>query len=115
MPESTSQVVVPQIANPETSSTITEKDIQMLGAVISSFAQPMAQAQQTVAIESTKQTKIIAEATQKTYRGFFIVAIGILVLAGLAMWRDKDQITEKLIIALLSFLGGLGVGKSLNK
>ena len=83
----------------------------MIGAIVGSFAQPMAQAQETAATEATKQTKIIAEATHKTYRWFFIIGIGVLLLASIALFKDKDQVTSQLIIAMFSFLGGLGIGR----
>jgi hypothetical protein len=87
----------------------------MLGTVIGSFAQPFAHAQETAAIEATKQTQIIADATHKTYRWFFIIGLGVLALATIALFKDKDQITEQLIIAMFSFLGGLGIGRSSKK
>jgi len=106
------QVVASQTA---AESGVTEKDIQMIGTIISSFAQPMARAQETAAVETTKQTQIIADATQRSYRWFFIIVLGVLILAGVALFKDKDQITEKLIIAMFSFLGGLGLGRTAKK
>ncbi len=65
------QVVIPQVAPPAPASSISDKEIEMLGAVISSFAQPLAHALETVAVETTKQTKIIAEDLPRVlhYRG----------------------------------------------
>lgn len=94
---------------------ITEKEIQMLGTAIGAFAQPMAHAQEIVAVETTKQAKIIADATAASYRWFFILGLGVLVLAGVALFRGKENITETLVVALFSFLGGLGAGKMLPK
>lgn len=94
---------------------ITEKEIQMIGTVISSFAQPMAHAQETAAIEATKQTQIIADSTDKTYRWFFFTGMGVLLLAGIALFKEKEQITAQLILALFSFLGGVGIGRSTKR
>ena len=105
------QVVKQDVA----SAGISEKDIQMIGTIISSFAQPMAHAQETAAIEATKQTQIIADAAHKSYRWLFIIVLGVLILASCAMFMNKDQITEKLVIAMFSFLGGVGIGRVAKK
>lgn len=43
-----------------------------------------------------------------------IVAVGLLVLAGIALWLDQVDTAEKIVIALVSFLAGsmLGSGQS---
>jgi hypothetical protein len=43
--------------------------------------------------------------------GICFIVTCILILAGFALYLDKDGITEKIIIAIVSFLGGLGIGK----
>ena len=65
--------------------------------------------------QNTKQTEIIAKSTNRFFSGVFIIATMILFLAAIALFQDKDQITEKIIIALLAFLGGLGAAKSINR
>ena len=87
----------------------------MIAAVVGSLVQPMAHAQETAAVETTKQTQIIADATHKTYRWFFGIGFGVLILAAIALFKDKDQVTTQLIIAMFSFLGGLGVGRVSKK
>lgn len=101
-------VVVPDIqVQPGTS----DKDVQMIAAAIGSFAQPLAEAQKIAAVEATKQAEIIADVTKSVYRGFFYLSVLIIILAAIAMLTGKDQMAEKLVFALLGFLGGLGFAK----
>lgn len=100
--------ITPEIQLP---SGVTDKEAQMLAAAISSFAHPLADAQKVAATEATKQAQIYADVVRSVYRGFFYVAVMVLVLAGLAMFTGKEQTAEKLIFGLLGFLGGLGFAK----
>jgi len=105
-------VVTPQVQLPP---SVSDKDAQMLAAAIGSFAQPLADAQKTAAVEATKQAQIIADVTRSVYRGFFYIAVMIIALAGIAMLTGKDQTAEKLIFGLLGFLGGVGFSKWVKK
>jgi len=92
-----------------------ENEAQLIVAAISSFAQPFAEAQKITAIETTKQTQIAADVTKSVFRGFFFLSVLIIILASVAMLTGKDQMAEKLIFALLGFLGGLGFAKWIQK
>jgi Mn2+/Fe2+ NRAMP family transporter len=115
MPDTTSPTPVEVVQPTSPPSSTGEKDVQMIAAIIGSLVQPMAQAQETAAVETTKQTQIIADSTHKTYRWFFGIGIGVLVLAAVALFKDKDQVTTQLIVAMFSFLGGLGIGRVSKK
>jgi hypothetical protein len=104
-------VVMPSMQVPG----ISDKDIQMMAVAIGGFAQPLAEAQKTVAMETTKQAQIAANVTTTVYRGFFIVGVLVIALAAAAMFTGKDQTAEKLVFALLGFLGGLGFAKWVQK
>lgn len=86
-------------------------DIDTIGKMMQGVFSPLAKSQEVVAKESTRQTEIIAKETTKVYLIFGFLGALIISIAGAAMFLDKDQITEKIIIAVLSFLGGLGIGK----
>jgi hypothetical protein len=90
---------------------VSEKDVQMIATAIGSFAQPLAESQKVVATEATKQAQIRADLTRSVYRGFFYIAVLVIILAGAAMFTGKDQLAEKIVFALLGFLGGMGFSR----
>lgn len=89
-------------------------EISAVTEMIRGAVEPFAESQKIVAIEGTKQTKIIVGAKLKMFWGICYLVTLILILAGLALYLDKDSITEKIIIAIVSFLGGLGIGKQVS-
>jgi len=90
---------------------VSDKDVQMIASAISSFAQPLADAQKTTAIEATKQAQIRADLARTVYRGIIFLGIFVLVLAAIAMLTGKDQTAEKFVFGLFGFLGGVGFSR----
>lgn len=76
---------------------------------------PFAKSQAVVAQEATKQTTILAKELTKRFYVVSGLVLAIIVLAGFALYLGKDAITEKVIIAIVSFLGGLGIGRQTKK
>jgi len=90
-------------------------EVSAVSEIIKGAVEPFAESQKIVAIEGTKQTEIIAKAKTKMFWGICVLAALIIFLAAFALYLDKDQITEKVLIAIVSFLGGLGFGKQVNR
>lgn len=97
----------------ETNSELVE--VSAVSEIIKGAVEPFAESQKVIAIESTKQTEIIVNAKTKMFWGICGLVTLIIVLAAFALYLDKDQVTEKIIIAIVSFIGGLGFGKQSNK
>ncbi|MDF2156096.1 hypothetical protein [Vibrio sp. CAU 1672] len=90
-------------------------ETEAFAALIKNISQPITESQIIVAKETTKQTEIIAKTTTSLFMGLIGIAFTIVVLAGLALYKGETQLTEKIIIALIGFLGGFGVGKSASR
>lgn len=90
-------------------------EINDIGALIQGVVTPFSQAQETSQKESTKRAEILAGVANKAIYALFGIAALILTLAGYAVSQGNDALAEKLVIALLAFLGGLGAGKAVNK
>lgn len=101
------------ISKQEQSSEVVE--ISAISEIIKGAVEPFAASQKVVAHETTKQTDIIVGAKLKMFWGICVLVTLIIALAGFALYLDKDPITEKIIIAIVSFLGGLGIGKQVSK
>jgi len=82
-----------------------------LSEVIKGAITPFAESQKVVAEETTKQTEIISNAKLKMFWGICGLVTLIILLAGFALYLGKEGITEKVLIAIVSFLGGLGFSK----
>jgi len=90
-------------------------EVEALSGLLKNITEPMANSQVVAAKEATKQTKIIADTTRTVFRGLIGVAFAVIILAGVALVMKETQVTEKIVIALLGFLGGFGLGKSSGK
>ena len=90
-------------------------EISALSEIIKGAVTPFAESQAVAAREGTKQTEIIAGAKLRMFWGVCFLATLIILLAGYALSLGKDSITEKVLIAIVSFLGGLGFGKQISK
>lgn len=90
-------------------------DVSSLAEVVQGAVEPFAESQKVVAQETTRQTEIIARETTKKFWGMCFLASLIIALAGCALFLGKEQITEKVLIAIVSFLGGLGFGRQTSK
>lgn len=86
-----------------------------LSDLVKSAVTPFAESQTVVAQEATKQTEIVASTKLKMFWGVCVLAALIIGLAGYALYLGQNDITEKVLIAIVSFLGGLGVGKQSGK
>ncbi len=93
----------------------TSSDVEAFAGLIKNISEPIANSQIIVAQEATKQAQIVADTTKSLFRGLIGVAFAVVIIAGIALFKDETQLTEKIVIALLGFLGGFGVGKSVNK
>lgn len=86
-------------------------EAQRMLAALGTVIEPLAQSQATAQRESTKRAEIAAQnARRLTYSGAVLGGM-IIVLAGIALVMNKDQITEKVLIAVVSFVGGWGIGR----
>ena len=94
---------------------ITAEGLEPISGIFKGMVEPLADSQIQAARETTKQAEIIAKSTNKFFLGVFIIAGMVVILAAVALFQDKDQITEKVIIALFAFLGGFGAGKSIKR
>jgi uncharacterized membrane protein YgcG len=87
------------------------KGIELVVSAIAPITQPFAKAEQLKQTEETKRHAMTIGALRLSAILLFFVIIAIFILAGIALCLGKDSLTEKMIIAALSFLGGLGLGR----
>jgi hypothetical protein len=90
-------------------------EIQAMGKFFEGIITPLAKSQEIAALEGTKRAEILAKIAHKGLLYFFIIASSILAIAVVAMFLDKDQLAEKIIFGVITFIGGLGIGKSMPK
>ena len=90
-------------------------EVSAVSEMIRGAVEPFAKSQEIVAKETTEQTRIIVKGKTNIFWGLCGLAALIIVISGIALFLDKEHVTEKIIIALFSFLGGLGFGKQTNK
>lgn len=90
-------------------------EMSALSELVKNAVTPFAESQTVVAQETTKQTEIIANTKLRMFWGVCVLAALILLLAGYSLSLGKDAIAEKVLIAVVSFLGGLGFGKQVSK
>ncbi|SEA83835.1 hypothetical protein SAMN05660420_03364 [Desulfuromusa kysingii] len=83
-------------------------EVSTVADMIKGAVEPFAESQRIAAVEGTKQTEIIVKAKTKMFLGICGLVTLIIIIAGIALFLEKDQITEKIIIAIVSFLGGMG-------
>lgn len=90
-------------------------EIQALGKLFQGVVEPLAKSQEIAATEGTKRAEILAKIAHRGLLYFFIVAFSILAIAVIALFLDKDQLAEKIIFGVITFIGGLGIGRSMPK
>ena len=81
-------------------------------SLVQAIVTPFAQSQETSEKEETKRESIRAEVTGKLVARVFYIAIGVLIIAGIALFKDDARLTETIVTALVAFLGGFGFGRS---
>lgn len=84
---------------------------QFMGA----FMGPIADAEKHKATERTKQTEIEAGVQKKAIASGFWIVVGIIVLAGIALFRSAPEVTKELVIALIAGAGGFGFGRAVEQ
>lgn len=103
---------------PATPSTATQEDkdlrelLHLIGQVAPHFAQ--------AASKNAEQETIRHKNALKLWSLPFLISIvllggGVLVLAGMAIQKDKTDVALTIIGYLLTFLGGVGTGQSINR
>lgn len=90
-------------------------ELQTLAHLFQGVLEPLAKSQEIAAIEGTKRAEILARIAHRGLMYFFSVAFIILFLAGAALFLGKDQLAEKIIFGVITFIGGLGIGRSMPK
>lgn len=89
--------------------------VNALGDMLSGLVKPLAESQTAVAQQQTKQIEIVSAERIKMFWGSCALAFCVLTIAGLALFLGKDQLAEKVLIAVVSFLGGMGIGRQVGK
>lgn len=90
-------------------------ELQAIGKVFEGLITPLARSQEIAAIEGTKRAEILAKIAHRGLSYFFAVAFAILVIAVVALCLDKDQLAEKIIFGVITFISGLSIGRSMPK
>lgn len=90
-------------------------DVQAIAGLLQGLVQPIAKSQEYAESEKTKRVQIEANTTTSLLRYSFGLAGVILIIAVVALFLGKDQLAEKVIFAVVGFVGGFAFGKtSLN-
>lgn len=87
-------------------------DVQAIAGLLQGLVQPIAKSQEYAEAEKTRRVQIEANTTTSLLRYSFGLAVVILCIAALALVLDKDQLAEKVIFAVVGFVGGFAFGKS---
>lgn len=90
-------------------------DIQGIATILEGVVTPFAKAQEASEKEATKRTTILAKVAEKLIYAVVLIVVCVLILAAYSLSLEQNQLAEKIVIALLAFLGGLGAGRVLNK
>ena len=90
-------------------------ELQAIGKVFEGLVAPLARSQEISAIEGTKRAEILAKIAHRGILYFFIVAFSILAISVIALYLGKDELAEKIIFGVITFIGGLGIGRSMPK
>lgn len=77
---------------------------------IESFIGPLADAEKVKAIEETKRYTVWFNLIRESIRWIFIFAFAILGFIILVYLYGDKELAEKIIFALLGFIGGFGFG-----
>lgn len=87
-------------------------DVQAIAGLLQGLVLPIAKSQEYAEAEKTKRVQIEANTTTSLLRYSFGLAATILAIAVLALVLGKDQLAEKVIFAVVGFVGGFAFGKS---
>ncbi|MCG7968581.1 MAG: hypothetical protein JAY63_18495 [Candidatus Thiodiazotropha taylori] len=86
-------------------------DAEALAGLVRSISEPIAEAQTIAAKEATKQNEIAAKTNKTVFLGLVAVALSVVLVSVLALYEGQTQLKEKILMALVGFMGGFGVGK----
>lgn len=86
-------------------------EMAVLKELVNGIAEPLIISQE----EETKRANLLIGLYQNLANKLFWIIVIILAIAALALWKGNAQLTEKVIIALIGFIGGLGVGKGMGQ
>lgn len=108
---------------PDKESPLTQEQADAMSTVIKTAAQevgPIVQAMQTEAYRHAEATQAASNAAaQRMAIPAAIIAIGISAFGGtaaiIAIVQGQHQVAREILLPLLSFAGGLGVGARLLK
>ena len=87
-------------------------EVQAIAGLIRGLVEPLARSQEFAESEKTKRVQIEARITSSFLRYSFGLATVILCISVAALFLDKDQLAEKIIFAVVGFIGGFAFGKS---
>ena len=90
-------------------------EIQAMGKFFEGIVEPIARSQEVAAKEGTKQAELLAGIANRGLLYFFMIAFVILGISVVSLYLGKDQLAEKIIFGVISFIGGLGIGRSMPK
>jgi hypothetical protein len=79
---------------------------------VKGFVEPLAKSQEVAEIEKTKRTQIEANVASAVLRYSFGLAGVLVLVATVALFLGKDPFAEKIIFAVIGFVGGFAFGKS---
>ena len=86
-------------------------DVQAIAGLFQGLVTPIAKSQEYAEAEKTKRVQIEANTTTSFLRYSFGLATIILAIAVAALFLGKDQLSEKIIFAVVGFIGGFAFGK----
>ena len=87
-------------------------EVRELAALFRGIIDPIAKSQEFAESEKTKRADIEARITATFLRYSFCLAAAILAIAVAALFLGKDQLSEKIVFAVIGFMGGFAFGKS---
>ena len=89
-----------------------EIEIKDIADLFSGLVEPLAKSKIIEEEQKTKRLEIEADVTKTSAKYLYGIVAVILAIAIIALFRDKDQLTEKIIFAVIGFIGGHALGKS---
>lgn len=101
-----------EVAASPAGDELTEEKIRLLGDAASAFIGPLAKSKETAEREATKRAEIDARLSRQLIWTGAVIVTAIIVLGAIALFLGKDAYSQSVLIAVVSFLGGIGVGRS---
>jgi|SRR6266446_8612668 len=86
-------------------------EVQALEHLFKGLMEPYARSQETAQVEETKRVEIEANTTRYFLKYCFWIVSFILGISAFALYLGKEQLTEKIVIAVISFIAGFGIAR----